>query len=76
MTQGKVLEIIDYDFTTKYRSPAKLKAVAKASSKFINKYKGKHTVYVGEVIDGCLQFYSSTKDLDMYLEDNKVLFLR
>ena len=47
MTQGKVLEIIDYDFTTKYRSPAKLKAVAKASSKFINKYKGKHTVYVG-----------------------------
>ena len=75
MTQSKVLEIIDYEFTTKHRSPAKLKAVAKASSKFINKYKGKHKVDVIGVIDGCLMFYSTYPDLDVYLEQNKVLFL-
>ena len=73
MTQSKVLEIIDYNFITKHRSPAKLKAVSKASSKFINKYKGKHNVDYTSVIDYCLQMYDEYakkpfNDLEVYPE--------
>lgn len=75
VTKNQVLEIIEKFFTTKYRSPAKLNAVASSSAKFINKYVSKYFVDTVGVIDGCLQFYSSVPDLDKYLEENKVLFL-
>jgi hypothetical protein len=72
MTQSKVKEIIQSEFISKYRTPAKINAVAKAASKFLNKYKN---AYYVSVIDACLQSYSTDECLSTYLEKEKNLFI-
>ena len=70
MTQNQIKSRIDYDCIGNH-SNAKKTAVAKAVSKFANKYGN---VDVSTAIDGCLQFYGIEQDLTEYLERNKSLF--
>jgi len=72
MTQNKVKEIIKNEFIKRQRDPAKIKAVAKAASKFMNKNKNAHSILV---IDACLQMWHPDQDLDAYLKRNHCLFL-
>ena len=74
MTQNKVKEIIQSEFISKSRTPAKINAVAKATSKFINRYKSTYYFSTIEVIDACLQSYSPDECLSTYLEREKNLF--
>ena len=73
MTQNEIKERIEYGFIGKH-SAAKKTAVAKAVSKFVNKYMTLQ--YGGNVwnidicgaIDGCMQYYSTETDLAEYLD--------
>jgi hypothetical protein len=81
ITKTKVKEYIQseyyYTFSHVYRDPIKkqkLEAVAKAASKFINKYTKSHYVdsWIFEnVVDACLQSYSTDECLTTFLEREK-----
>jgi hypothetical protein len=80
ITKAKVKEYIQSrysKFSYVYRDPIKkekLEAIAKATSKFINKYTKSHYVdsWIFEnVVDTCLQSYSVEKDLPAMLEREK-----
>jgi len=81
ITKTKVKEYIQkeyyYTFSHVYRDPIKkqkLEAVAKAASKFINKYYGKYWVdthFFENVVDACLQSYSTDECLTTFLEREK-----
>ena len=80
ITKTKVKEYIQsrYNkFSYVYRDPIKkekLEAVAKATSKFINKYTKSHYVdsWIFEnVVDACLQSYSTDECLTTFLEREK-----
>jgi hypothetical protein len=82
ITQSKVLEIIKYDFISD-PSSVRVKEVCKVAKKFINKYK--YDVNTTDVIDVCLQNYSTSlnsgwehasQTLEQILEDNKILVFR
>lgn len=74
-TQSQIKSIIYNNFIGNYKSE-KVNAVAKAASKFINKYKRTHCVSSDFVIDACLQSYGFVSDLDAYLEREKFIFIR
>jgi hypothetical protein len=61
MNQSEIKEIVKTQFIGNYK-PEKLNAVAKVSSKFINKYQANHWISTQNVIDAALQLYSVSTD--------------
>ena len=85
ITKAKVKEYIKreyyYTFSHVYRDPIKkvnIEAIAKAASKFVNKYTKSHYVdfrFFENVVDTCLQSYNVEKDLPAFLEREKHLWV-
>tara|TARA_R110000823_G_scaffold137102_1_gene266461 strand:+ start:69 stop:305 length:237 start_codon:yes stop_codon:yes gene_type:complete len=73
MTTLKIKEIINNEFVGNYKTE-KINSVAKAVSKFFNKYEDDYWIDGLSTIDGCLQMYSIEDDLLQYLEENKQIF--
>jgi hypothetical protein len=75
MTNTEIKEIINNEFVGNYKTE-KINSVAKAVSKFFNKYDDNYWIDGLSTIDGCLQMYSIEDDLSEYLEENKQIFFK
>jgi hypothetical protein len=78
ITKAKVKEYIQSGYHSSKCPSEKLEAISKAASKFINKYWGKYWVsayFFEDVVNACLQEYSNEKDLSVFLEREKRMWV-
>ena len=78
ITKAKVKEYIQNGYHSSKMTSEKLEAISKAASKFINKYWGKYWVsayFFEDVVNACLQEYSNEKDLSVFLEREKRMWV-
>jgi hypothetical protein len=74
ITKVRVKEYIQSGYHSGKLTNQKIEAVAKASSKFINKYRATHWVgayFFEDVINACLESYSADECLTTFLEREK-----
>jgi hypothetical protein len=74
ITKVRVKEYIQSGYHSGKMTSEKIEAISKASSKFINKYRATHWVgahFFEDVINACLQSYSTDECLTTFLEREK-----